>query len=37
MEKVTYNYLEKQAVSTWTFDSDSDFVQFLTSTDVQIQ
>ena len=36
MEKVTYIW-KKKAVSTWTFDSDSDFVQFLTSTDVQIQ
>ena len=30
-------YLENQAFSTVNLDDDSDFVQFLTSTDVQIR
>ena len=36
MEKVTYIWKIKLS-RPWTFDNDSDFVQFLTSTDVRIQ
>ena len=35
MEKVTYIWKIKIS-RPWTFDNDPDFVQFLTSTDVQI-
>ena len=36
MEKVTYIWKIKLS-GPWTFENDSDFVQFLTSTDVRIR
>ena len=36
MEKVKYIWKNKLS-QPWTFDNDSDFVQFLNSTDIWIQ